>query len=116
MSKKEAKDIPEVPEVKAKVEEKVEEKVEDIKEEINPEIMVSGIVPTFYDQRTKISRDILERLQSDERYKDLLFKTPIRANTTIAASSDKGKPVVFYRKSSFGASDYISLAREFMGS
>jgi chromosome partitioning protein len=89
--------------------------IEDIKEEINPGITISGIIPTFFDQRTKISRDILERLQSDERYKDLLFATPIRANTAITASTDKGKPVVFYRKSSFGANDYMALAREFIG-
>lgn len=89
--------------------------IEDIKEDINPGITISGIIPTFFDQRTRISRDILERLQSDERYKDLLFATPIRANTTITASTDKGKPVVFYRKSSYGANDYMSLAREFIG-
>ena len=89
--------------------------IDDIKEEINPEIKVSGIIPTFYDQRTRISREILERLQMDERYKDLLFDTPIRINTTITASSDKGKPVVFYRKSSYGANDYMALARAFVG-
>ncbi len=88
--------------------------IEDIKKEINPDITISGIIPTFFDQRTKISREILERLQSDERYKDLLFATPIRANTTITASTDKGKPVVFYRKSSYGANDYMALAREFI--
>jgi len=89
--------------------------IEDIKEEINPDIMISGIIPTFYDQRTRISRDILERLQSDDRYQDLLFDTPIRVNTAITASSDKGKPVVFYRKTSYGANDYMALAREFIG-
>jgi len=89
--------------------------IDDIKEEINPDIMISGILPTFFDQRTKISRDILERLQTDARYKDLLFDTLIRVNTTITASSDKGKPVVFYRKSSYGANDYMALAREFIG-
>jgi len=89
--------------------------IDDIKEEINPDIMISGILPTFFDQRTKISRDILDRLQTDARYKDLLFDTFIRVNTAITASSDKGKPVVFYRKSSYGANDYIALAREFIG-
>ncbi|MDA3895806.1 MAG: AAA family ATPase [Desulfobacteraceae bacterium] len=89
--------------------------IEDIKEGINPGIAISGILPTFYDQRTRISRDILERLKSDDRYKDLLFDTPIRVNTTIPASSDKGKPVVFYRKNSYGANDYMALAREFIG-
>jgi len=89
--------------------------IEDIKEEINPDIMISGIIPTFFDQRTRISRDILDRLQSDERYKNMLFNTAIRVNTTITDSSDQGKPVVFYRRSSYGAQDYMALAREFLG-
>ena len=89
--------------------------IEDIKEEINPDITISGIIPTFFDQRTRISRDILERLQTDDRYKDLLYNTAIRMNTTITDSCDKRKPVVFYRKTSYGAQDYMALAREFIG-
>jgi chromosome partitioning protein len=88
--------------------------ISDIREEINPDIRISGIVPTFFDQRTKISRDILERLQTDDRYKDLLYDTAIRVNTTITDSCDQGRPVVFYRRSSYGARDYMALAREFM--
>jgi len=88
--------------------------IADIQTEINPEIRISGILPTFYDQRTKISRDILERLKTDDRYKDLVFDTAIRVNTAIATSTDLGKPVVFCRTTSFGAMDYMALAREFM--
>jgi len=88
--------------------------IADIKDEINPGLRISGIVPTFYDQRTRISKDILERLKKDERYQNLVFKTAIRVNTTIAASADAGKPVVFYRQGSYGAMDYKSLANEFI--
>jgi chromosome partitioning protein len=45
----------------------------------------------------------------------LLFDTVIRANTTVAESAHVGKPVVFYRPSSFGAQDYIQLAEELAG-
>jgi chromosome partitioning protein len=44
-----------------------------------------------------------------------LFKTVVRANTTIAESADRGRPVVFYRKSSFGAIDYIQCGRGVAG-
>lgn len=88
--------------------------ISDIREEINPDIRVSGIVPTFYDQRTRISRDILERLKTDDRYKDLVFDTAIRVNTAITTSTDLGKPVVFCRTTSYGAFDYKALAKEFM--
>jgi len=90
------------------------ETIADIKEEINPGLHISGIVPTFYDQRTRISHDILERLRTDKRFKDLVYDTFIRINTTIAVSSDIGKPVVFYRRSSYGAIDYNNLAEEFI--
>lgn len=83
-----------------------------IQEEINPDINILGIVPTFYDSRTRVSRSVLSRLQTDERYKEMLFETSVRANTTIAESAAVGKPVVFYRKGSFGAIDYSDLAEE----
>lgn len=88
--------------------------VEVVKEEINPQISILGVVPTFYDSRTRVSQQVLAQLQSDPRYTDKLFKTVVRANTTIAESAAAGKPVVFYRKGSFGAIDYNDLAEELL--
>jgi chromosome partitioning protein len=88
--------------------------VDAVQEEINPDISILGIVPTFYDIRTRVSQKVLSQLRSDERYKDLLFKTVIRSNTTIAESAAVGKPVVVYRSSSFGAVDYRDLAGELL--
>jgi chromosome partitioning protein len=85
-----------------------------IKEEMNSELSITGIVATFFDRRTRVSQKILEKLKTDERYKDFLFNSVIRGNTTIAASSDVGKPVVFYRKGSYGSADYLALADEFL--
>jgi chromosome partitioning protein len=79
---------------------------------INPNLKVSGIVATLFDQRTRVSHGILEKLRTDERYKTLLFNTVIRANTTIAESAGVRKPVVFFRQASFGSIDYQNLARE----
>jgi len=86
--------------------------IDTIKEEINPELDITGIVATFYDKRTRISQDILEKLKTDERYKELLFDTVIRGNITIAASSEVGKPIVFHRRGSYGTKDYMALAEE----
>ena len=86
--------------------------VDAIEEEINPEISIVGILPTFYDARTRVSQRVLSQLQNDDRYKDFLLNTKIRANTTIAESAAVGKPVVFYRRGSFGAIDYNDLAEE----
>ncbi|MBT8340933.1 MAG: ParA family protein [Desulfatitalea sp.] len=85
-----------------------------VKDAINPDITVLGILATFYDHRTRVARSILDRLKNEAAYRDLLFKTVIRTNTAIAESADKGRPVVFYRRSSFGAIDYTQFAEEMM--
>jgi len=87
-----------------------------IRANINPDLNVSGIVATLFDTRTRISHNILEKLKTDERYKHLLLDTVIRANTTIAESAGVGKPVIFFRRSSYGSIDYMSLARELLSS
>ena len=88
--------------------------IEAVKEDINPALEVAGIVPTFFDRRTRVGRDILERLEADKRYSKYLFKTPIRVNTAIAASSDAGKPVVFFNKRCNGTLDYRAVAEMFL--
>jgi len=86
-----------------------------IKENINSDLNVTGILATLFDARTRISHNILDKLKNDDRYADKLFETVIRTNTTIAESAGVGKPVVFFRQSSFGSTDYISLAKELLG-
>jgi len=87
-----------------------------IQENINTELNVTGIVATLFDTRTRISHNILEKLRNNDRYADMLFNTVIRSNTTIAESAGVGKPVVFFRQSSYGFSDYTNLAKELLSS
>jgi chromosome partitioning protein len=68
----------------------------------------------MFDNRTRVSRDVLAKLKQDERYGSLLYRTVIRTNTTIADSAAAGKPVVFYRPTSFGAVDYRAFAEEIL--
>jgi len=88
--------------------------IEAVQEEINHNLRITGILPTLHDQRTRISAQILEQLKSDDRYRDRVFDTAIRINTLIAESAQAGKPVVFYRQSSYGAVDYKKLAAELL--
>ncbi len=85
-----------------------------VKDAINPGLAVTGVLATLYDQRTRVSHRILEKLKTDERYRSLLFQTVIRANTKIADSADAGKPVVFFRTTSYGALDYKALEEEML--
>jgi chromosome partitioning protein len=88
--------------------------IQAVKEAINPDLGVTGVLATLYDQRTRVSQRILEKLKNDDTYGPLLFQTVIRANTKIADSADVGKPVVFYRTTSYGAQDYKALAAELL--
>lgn len=88
--------------------------IEAMQEELNPGLRICGVLATFVDSRTRVSRDILDLLREDERVGSLLFNTVIRTNTTIADSVWVEKPVVFYRTTSFGSQDYRHLAREVM--
>lgn len=90
------------------------ETVSIIQEEINPSIRIMGVVPTFFDQRTRVSNKIIEDLRADKRFKKNLLSTVVRINTTIAESAHYGKPVVFFRRSSPGALDYLALTDEIL--
>ena len=88
--------------------------IDNIRMGINRDIRITGIVPTFFDKRTRLSRTMTDRLKNDERYSGYLFDSMIRTNTAVALSSDVGEPVVFYKKSSYGAWDYSRLAEELL--
>ncbi|WP_028314027.1 ParA family protein [Desulfatibacillum aliphaticivorans] len=88
--------------------------IELVRENINPDLNITGLVPTFYDPRTRVSRGIMELLQADERFEGKIFDTVIRSNATIAESAWKQKPVVFFRSRSYGALDYTNLAKELL--
>ena len=89
--------------------------IQAVNQEINPDLAITGILPTLYDRRTRVSHRILEKLRQDDRYRSYLLNTIIRINTTIADSADVGKPVVFYRSTSSGSKDYMDLAVEIGG-
>jgi chromosome partitioning protein len=90
--------------------------IEAVQGEINPDLKVSGILATMFDRRTRVSHNTLARLRNDPRTKKIMYDTVIRSNTTIADSAEVGKPVVFYRTTSFGALDYKTFADEFLSS
>ncbi len=88
--------------------------IEAVQGEINPDLRLSGILATMFDRRTRVSHNTLDRLRKDQRTQKFMYHTVIRSNTTIADSAEVGKPVVFYRTTSFGALDYKAFADEFL--
>jgi len=76
----------------------------------NVKIELLGVLPTFYDRRTTISRLALESLRNE--YGDMVLKTEIRTNVQIKKSQWYQKTIFEYAPYSYGAYDYFNLARE----
>lgn len=83
--------------------------IERIKKYLNPEVSTLGILLTRY-ERTKLSRDIEDGLRS--RLGDLVFKTKIRKNITVAQAPMEHVNIVDYDPQSNGAIDYMALTNE----
>ena len=71
---------------------------------------VIGILPTFFDRRTKISREVVSLLK--EHFGKKVFRTHIRANTQLKESPSFHKTIFEYAPSSSGSEDYFSLTEE----
>jgi len=73
---------------------------------------IMGILPTFYDGRTKLSREVLDTLRS--RFGESVFETVIRVNTSLRESPSFNQTIFEYSPMSRGAYDYYQLTEEFL--
>ncbi len=84
--------------------------VEIVKKRLNRDLKITGIVPTMFDTRTNMSREVTEKIK--EYFGDRVYKTIIRKNVRLAEASSHGKPIVLYDPHSTGAQDYEALSKE----
>ncbi|OGC89764.1 MAG: hypothetical protein A2W25_02655 [candidate division Zixibacteria bacterium RBG_16_53_22] len=71
---------------------------------------ILGVLPTFYDRRTNVSRMALDSLRNT--YGNLVFQTEIRTNTEIKKSQWFRKTIFEFAPYSHGAYDYFKLSKE----
>lgn len=81
-----------------------------VKRRINRDLRVLGILPTFLDKRTNISKEVLEGVR--EYFKDRVFQNRIHTNVKLTEAPSAGEPVIYYDTNSSGASEYRALAKE----
>ncbi len=74
------------------------------------QINVLGYLSTFYDVRTKISKQIFAEL--NEKYQNKVFETPIRINTQIKEAQMHRKTIFEFAPYSHGAYDYYRFVKE----
>ncbi|MEZ4467340.1 MAG: AAA family ATPase [bacterium] len=72
-------------------------------------VSVLGVVPTFYDKRTKISAEAMSTLQA--YFQDKVF-TPIHVNTRLKEAPSHKKTIFEHDPDGRGAEDYRTLVRE----
>jgi len=79
-----------------------------IKKRFDHEIKVTKVIPTMFDKRNKICKDILTDIQN--QYYELA-SDPIRINSKLTEAPRAKKSIFGYAKTSRGAKDYMDLVR-----
>ena len=82
-----------------------------VREKLNDKITIQGLVLT-QTNNTRISKDIVQSLR--ETFKEKVFATTIRQNVAIAEASAHRKDIFTYSPESYGAIDYMNLAKEIL--
>lgn len=75
-------------------------------------IHILGVLPTFFDRRTRISQDVYDALR--ERYGERVWP-PIRIDTKISQAPRARKTIDTYRRSSRGTKDYEVICDLLLG-
>jgi chromosome partitioning protein len=81
-----------------------------VRRSLNPGLVLTGVVITMHDERTRLARDVEAELR---RYlHEHVFDTVIPRSVRIAEAPSHGVPVVVHAPGSRGASAYRALAQE----
>src|SRR5438046_5397197 len=87
--------------------------IKTVQSRLNPELKVLGLLPTFYDSRTILARDMLDSLR--ELGDHQVFETVIRQSVKIGEAPTAGVPIGVYEPRSDAAKSFADLAREVIG-
>jgi chromosome partitioning protein len=91
---------------------KMMETLELMKDRCEKDILIR-VLPTLYDTRTKLAREVLSELRS--KFRDYLMESTVNFNTKLKEAASFGQPITEYDPGSRGYKDFVNLARELMG-
>jgi chromosome partitioning protein len=91
---------------------KMMETLEVLKDKCNKEVVIR-VLPTLYDTRTKLAREVLSELRA--KFRDYLMVSTVNFNTKLKEAASFGQPITEYDPGSRGYKDFVNLARELMG-
>lgn len=77
---------------------------------LNPSLELLGMLMTMYDQRTRLSAQVVDEVR--RHFPDRTFETVIPRSVRLSEAPSYGKPVLEYEPTSRGAMAYADLAQE----
>jgi chromosome partitioning protein len=81
-----------------------------VREHFNPDVVIEGILPTMFDVRNNISRQVID--EAKMHLQEYVFNTIIPRNVRLCEAPSFGKPVFLYDRTSKGTISYLQLAKE----
>lgn len=81
-----------------------------IKSQLNPQLSIMGFVLTMYDNRLRLSNQVLEEVR--RHFGTLVFDTVIARNVRLSEAPSHGQSILDYEPKSKGAVAYKALAKE----
>ena len=81
-----------------------------IRQKLNRDLRILGLLPTFYDGRTNLARDMLEELRVVGDHH--VFGSIVRNTVKLGEAPLVGRPITSYASNSDAARTYRELARE----
>jgi len=81
-----------------------------VRREMNPGLILTGVVITMHDDRTRLAQDVERELRG--HFSDLVLRTVIPRNIRVAEAPSFGIPVVQHAPSSQASAAYRELAAE----
>lgn len=83
-----------------------------VRENLNRRLSITGILPTMFDERTNLARQVLEEIR--RHFGEKVLRNVIPRNVRLAEAPSHGKPILLYDVRSKGAEAYLGVARELM--
>jgi chromosome partitioning protein len=91
---------------------KMMETLEELREKCSKVVNIR-VLPTLYDTRTKLAREVLSELRA--KFRNQLMESTVNFNTKLKEAASFGQPITEYDPGSRGYKDFVQLARELMG-
>ena len=81
-----------------------------VRETINPDLSMLGILMTMFDQRTNLSKQVMEDVRG--AFGEQVFENYIPRSVKLSEAPSFGKPVMHYDNASKGSEAYLKFSQE----